>query len=240
MLGAAFVRYELRSRDVDAARSFYTHVFGEQLWSAEISVSLLPEQAAARGAPAHWLGHLSAPDVTAALARIVARGGQQLGPVRPVATGGALAVVRDPFGAVFAVSSNSPGVTSGSAAHPSAVSWRTLHVVDVDAALGWYSELFGWAPKEEVVWGGALGRQRAFAWTDGAAAVGTIADTARMPQVHPHWMYCFEAADLDAQLALVRKHGGTTLGPIRLPDGTSVAPCEDAGRAAFALYARDR
>jgi len=49
---------------------------------ADISVATLPEPARARGAPAHWLGHVGVADVDATADRIVALGGEQLGPRR--------------------------------------------------------------------------------------------------------------------------------------------------------------
>ena len=54
-MNPSFVRVLHRARDVAAARAFYTAVLGEQ----SLEIVPLPEAAAARGAPAHWLGAIA-------------------------------------------------------------------------------------------------------------------------------------------------------------------------------------
>ena len=63
MSDGRFSRYELRTKDVLGARTFYDRLFGDGSWSERITVVPLPEQAAARGAPSHWLGCVGAPNV---------------------------------------------------------------------------------------------------------------------------------------------------------------------------------
>jgi predicted enzyme related to lactoylglutathione lyase len=122
-----FFRYELRTPDVEAARDFYSDVFGVKLWDSGVSVVPLPETAAARGAPAHWLGHIGVADVEAAAGRVVAAGGQRLGPP----------AVRDPFGAVLALGSETE------VREVPAVVLRVHHSPDRERASGFYSGLFG-------------------------------------------------------------------------------------------------
>jgi hypothetical protein len=62
----------------------------------------LPESAVARGARAHWLGHLGVEDVERAAWAFVDRDATRLGPTRPT-DGGDVAIVRDPGGAVVAL-----------------------------------------------------------------------------------------------------------------------------------------
>jgi predicted enzyme related to lactoylglutathione lyase len=124
---AGFYRYELRTTDLDAARDFYSGVFGLEFWDSGVSVVPLPESAAARGAPAHWLGHIAVSDVDAAAGRVVAAGGQRLGP-----TG-----LRDPLGAVLALGSETEvGAVPG-------VVLQVHHSLDGELASRFYSELFG-------------------------------------------------------------------------------------------------
>ncbi len=65
--------------------------------------------------------------------------------------------------------------------------------------------------------------------------VGSLANTARAPRVHVHWIYCFPVADLEASLVLARAQGGQTHEPVVLTDGHRLAPCEDPQGAAFGL-----
>jgi hypothetical protein len=62
-----------------------------------------------------------------------------------------------------------------------------------------------------------------------------MANTARWPGVHPHWLFHFPVADLEAALAAVRARGGRALAPNLLPSGDRVVACEDPQGAAFGL-----
>lgn len=200
----AFLRYELRTTDVESARAFYAEVLGPELWRhRELTVVPLPERAAALGAPSHWLGHAAIPDVSATVARMVSLGGQLLGPPLPPAP--SRAVLRDPLGAVLAVTSE-PAPTGPS----DVVVFEQLHTTDVARASAVYAALFGWRSP-------------------------AIADTAHLPGVHPHWMFHFRVDDLDAALAKVLALGGKALEPMTTPTGHLVAACEDPQGAAFAL-----
>ncbi|MFY0540736.1 VOC family protein [Nannocystis pusilla] len=89
-----FCWYELRTTDPAAARTFYVDAVGLVVAAGDARWRLrsdgpelgefatLPAQAAARGAPAHWLGHLAVADVPAAVQRFVALGASPLGPVQ--------------------------------------------------------------------------------------------------------------------------------------------------------------
>ena len=184
MPGRRFCRYELRTTDLSAASAFYTHVLGSQFWDSNVSLSSLPDRAAARGAPAHWLGHIGVRDVEEMTRRIATLGGQQLGPVQADAAGLLHAVVRDPFGAVLAVSSEA--VSS----RPSAV-WHVSHTEDHEQAFAWYADLFGWTSTERLDLGPERGRHQLFAWDESARSVGSMANTARLPHIHPQWLFFF-------------------------------------------------
>jgi predicted enzyme related to lactoylglutathione lyase len=64
-----------------------------------------------------------------------------------------------------------------------------------------------------------------------------MANTARMPGVHPHWLYFFPVADLEGTVAKIGSRGGEVLGsPVTLPNGARVVPCHDPQGAAFGLF----
>lgn len=234
MAASRFCRYQLRTTDVTAARGFYTQVLGPQLWGAAVSVAPLPERAAAQGAPPHWLGHIGTPAVAETAARIVALGGQQLGPLQPGTNGAAFALLRDPFGAVVALGAETE------VSQPSAIAWHQLITQDHERAFAWYAGLFGWTATEAVNLGPetgmVTGRQQRFAWDESRSSVGGVADTARLAHVHAQWLFHFGVADLDAAMATVRACGGQGLGPLQLPGGDRAAPCEDPQGGAFGLY----
>ena len=82
---------------------------------------------------------------------------------------------------------------------------------------------------------GPQGRHHQFAWSPGGPSVGTMADIAGRPGVHPHWLFHFRVAALEPALATVRAAGGLVLDPVTLPSGARIAVCDDAQGAAFAL-----
>src|SRR5437879_6532248 len=82
---SVFCRYDLRTTDPDAARGFYSDVVGLDFTGGPspeepsmLAVWPLHEQARARGAPAHWLGHLGVADVEATARRLVEIGSERL------------------------------------------------------------------------------------------------------------------------------------------------------------------
>ena len=223
-----FCHYELRTTDVDAARAFYADLFGPSFWQGCVSVTALPAQAAARGAPAHWLGHIAVDDVVGAMLHFVERGATPLGPA-PRGGIGERAVLRDPNGALVGLTSTSAAVTDDR------VAWHVLCARDEAAAYETYADLFGWASRGVADLGAERGRHVEFAWSAHSEAVGSISNLARRPHVHPQWLFFFPTGDLDASLVRVRDSGGLTLPTFTTGDGDLVTPCDDPQGAAFAL-----
>jgi predicted enzyme related to lactoylglutathione lyase len=226
-----FCRLALRTTDADAARTFYAKVLGHdraEIWP-------LHEQARARGARPHWLGHLGVPDVERTTAAFVNRGATPLGPAQPTGDGGQTAVLRDPGGAIVAVST--PPTSSASANASVTAAWYLLNTTDAAKALVNYHELFGWEVKErvEIPPHGAF---HPFAWEAGGPSAGGITDITGMPGRHPHWLFFFRVDALDPAIAAARGTGGLVLDPIVLPSGERVCVCDDPQGAAFALLER--
>lgn len=145
------------------------------------------------------------------------------------AEGSPYAVVRDPFGAVLALSAPEPGRSDR-------VAWHLLHAQDHERAFDVYASLFGWTPNELVDLGPALGTHRMFSWDESRRTVGSVANTARLPHVHPHWLFFFAVDDIEASVAKVRELGGNALEPTRNGGGDRMTPCHDALGAAFGLH----
>lgn len=221
----AFCRYELRTTDVDAARAFYKEAIGLDLYLSPLTVWPLHEQARARGAPAHWLGSIGVTDLAPTVKQLVDRGSQLLGPPALRGEDGeAFTILRDPGEAVVAVRETTR--LAGGAP----VAWHHLHTRDLDRSWAVYSEIFGWQQA------GTIGDQRVFRWN--GADVGTMASTARLPGVHPHWLFFFPVSDLESTLVKVSARGGRSLPPVLLPNGDRMVGCEDPQGAAFGLVQR--
>ena len=225
-----FVRYELRTTDVDAAARFYPAVLGPDVWGDDVMVTRLPERAAALGAPAHWLGHIRVADVDASARLMVGLGWQQLAPVQRGADTPMQAVLRDPFGAVMAVRA-----ANGLPAR-APVAWHMHQGDDRERAFALYSGLFAWTATEVADLGPELGHHQMFTWGDEGPEAGSMADSARLPHIHPHWLFFFTVPDLDVSVASVHDGGGSALEVTRTARGDLVVACEDPQRAAFGLY----
>jgi predicted enzyme related to lactoylglutathione lyase len=106
---------QLNSTDPDAAKSFYSELFGWRFEAVEGGpvaywgifrgervnggmMQVPPEQSA----PSHWLAYFRADDIDAAGERIESAGGKLLVPKMDV-PGGQIAVAEDPHGAIFAL-----------------------------------------------------------------------------------------------------------------------------------------
>lgn len=225
-----FCRFELRTTDVPGARDFYRAVIGD----LRTDIVALPAEAAARGARPHWLGHLGVDDVERVADALTVRGATRLGPTRPAADGRVVAILRDPGGAVVALTtppeSPAPPEYTG-------VLWHTLNTADLSRTTACYCALFGWQLTQAQDLG-PLGVYHHFAWRTGGPSVGAIADLAGRPGVHPHWLFHFRVAALEPALAAVGSAGGLVLPPVVLPDGERIAVCDDPQGAAFALHER--
>jgi len=224
---APFSRYLLRTTDVAAATAFYDAV----LESRGDGIVALHEDAIARGARPHWLGHVRARDLggSEALAtRFIERGATRLGP--PPGRGD-FVVLRDPGGALV-------GLTDSEADSAASVVWHQLSTLNPDQAAENYGALCGWslsAPFEL----GQLGQHRRLGYAKGDASVGLVSGVEGRPQVHPHWLFFFAVPSLEAAALRVRELGGVVIGPIELPSGGRVAVCDDPQGAAFGLIEPD-
>jgi len=223
-----FYRFELRTTDADAARAFYARLFGHE----RAVVWPLHEQALARGAVPHWLGHLGVADPERVAADFIARGATRLGPARATVEGGSALVLRDPGGALLALST--PPVLERSELD---VAWHVLNTRDAALATANYHELFGWETRENAQLS-SLGAFREFAWHPALPSAGVIADIAGRPHVHPQWLFVFEVAALELALSATRAAGGLVLDPVQLPRGEQLFVCNDPQGAAFALRKR--
>jgi predicted enzyme related to lactoylglutathione lyase len=183
----SFARFELRTTDVPAARSFY-EALGFDFDGVSFAVTELSARAVAAGAPSHWLGQFGVEDVEVARARWLARGASMLGPD----------VVKDPFGARF-------GFTRGGVSSPKCVS-ADLYVTEPMRAASLYSELNGWTFASPVPLGGEFGARMPFEH-------GGILDISQRPQVHPQWQFTFAVGP--SALDVVRSRGGEVLATVQ-------------------------
>lgn len=245
-----FLWYDLMTPDPVAAQVFYRQVAG---WGTEVfdagpkpydmwtrdgrpigGVMELPEEAAAAGAPPHWLAYIGTPDVDATTARAAELGATVLVAPLDIPNVGRFSVLADPDGAVFAAFAPAmdapphPGMPS-----TGDFSWNELMYRDYEQGFEFYSELFGWKVHEDMDMG-EYGIYRLYG-LEGPPLGGIMNRPTEMPV--GAWLFYVRVDDLDAAVGRVKAGGGEVLnGPMEVPGGDRVAQCRDPQGAMFALH----
>lgn len=143
--------------DVEAARAFYTGLFGWRLTEAmppgapgSYLIATLDDQDVAAlapapaGAPARWHTYVAVDDADATAAAAEAHGGTVVAAPQDAGPAGRAATCADPAGAEFRLwqAGRRPGAQRTNA--PGAWNFSDLHTPDRDAAMAFYTPLFGW------------------------------------------------------------------------------------------------
>lgn len=244
-----FVWYELMTTDVKGATDFYKHVvgwgtqpFGESylMWTAAGTpiggVTVLGDEQTRVGTPPHWMAHVTADDVDALVKKAESLGARRYVPPTDIPTVGRFSVIADPQGAVISLFTPSgPPMTRPAEPPNGHVSWHELMADDPEAALRFYSELFGWEKTDAVT--SLMGIYQMYG--KGGRTFGGMGKRPKDYPAPPHWLYYVKVADLDAALERVKHGGGQVMhGPMQVPGGDRVAQCLDPQRAVFALHGR--
>ena len=239
-----FVWHELMTTDPQAAGTFYSKVLPWKtqpsgmpdytLWvSGKTQTGGLmaqPESARQSGAPPSWLVYIGTPDVDATAAAAERLGGKVLRSPADIPGVGRFAVLADPQGAAFAVFK--PGAPPASAPGND-FSWHELATSDQQAALTFYSELFGWSrgPAHDMGPGGIYQLIE-----HGGAQVGgayKLMDASKPP----HWLTYIRVKSVDKAAAAAKSAGGrVTQEPMEVPGGSRVAHILDPQGGAFAVH----
>lgn len=240
-----FCWHETMTTDTGAARHFYSKIagWGTGMWNdggkpyemwmnGEMPVGGLMELPAP-DVPPCWLAYLSTPDLDATLAQVRAHGGSVLNEIAMPEVG-RFAVISDPQGGVVATI-EPEGETPGHDGPPALgeFSWHELTTSDPDAALAFYSEVFGWQAMSRMDMDEA-GLYRMFG--RGAHPLGGIYNAP--PEMPTAWLVYVHVPDVNAAVEKVTELGGQVLnGPVEVPGGDFIAQCLDPQGIAFAVHA---
>jgi predicted enzyme related to lactoylglutathione lyase len=242
-----FVWHELMTTDTDAASDFYSRVVpwkaedsgmpSYSLWmSGKVRAGGLMALPADDGSatPPHWIIYIGTPDVDATVEAAEKLGGKVLKVASDIPNVGRFAVLSDPQGAAFAVftpaSTPEEGMSSGGAIGD--FTWHELATTDLDAALSFYSELFGWekGPTHDM---GEAGLYQIV--NHGGQQVGGIWK-ARDNSTPPSWLSYVRVADAAKAANAIKAAGGRVLnGPMEVPGGSWIVQLLDPQGGAFAV-----
>ncbi|WP_102224411.1 VOC family protein [Acidimangrovimonas sediminis] len=245
--------FELMSPDLDAAKAFYSGLFGWEVTDAGMEgftyllakaegtmaagMMAVPEP----GMPPFWVMYLAVTDVDAEAEAIRAQGGEVHKAPADIPGTGRFAVVADPQGAVFGLLQPLPmegggaqdgagrAFDQGKAGHGN---WLELQTTDQKAALGFYAGRFGWTLDHAMPMG-EMGSYDVFA-REGTQIGGMMPKVAPVPR--PFWLVYFGVNDVAAALAGIEAQGGKVVnGPMEVPGPALVAQARDPQGGLFAV-----
>jgi predicted enzyme related to lactoylglutathione lyase len=233
---------ELSTSDSNAAKSFYTQLFGWGVNEIPFDPSQPPyvllqkngKDAAALfqnpQVPPNWLQYVSVDDVDAAAEKAKSLGATIVGGPLDVMDVGRMAGLQDPEGAHFALWQRKRHIGAQIAGETGTVVWNELLTHNGDAARAFYSALFGWTPKVSPEY---------TEWHAGDKARGGMLEMngpqfERMPAF---WMPYFGVDDVDASAARARELGGQVhKEPADIPNVGRFAVLADPQGAAFSIF----
>jgi predicted enzyme related to lactoylglutathione lyase len=198
----------LAAADQDVAVEFYTAAFGweaaretdhTRLGHAGRDVALVYQQtpqARAANVTSHWSPFFLVPDADPAVERAVESGGTALRDPFDV-TGGRVAPLEDPVGAIFSVWSPRP--PGSPEPIPGDAWWLELSTPDVAASEAFYGGLFGWSYEESPDAPSIRGPDR---------HIGSI----RRAEGPPAWSPCLRVTDADAAGRRAEAGGAASVG----------------------------
>lgn len=252
----AFVWYDLFTKDVNAAKAYYTETigWGTQEWDGPMDYTMftvgerplaglmaMPEGMPA-GVPPHWIGYVAVDDLDASLGQVKELGGQVRTEATEIPGIGRFAMIADPQGAALALFEGGEGDGDGQMLERGALgnfSWAELNTTDYEGAWEFYSKLFGWSITSDMDMGPDMGVYRMWKREGGpeGQSMGGMSNAAAKIGAPPHWLYYANTDDIDAAADRVKKHGGSIMhGPMTIPGDDKIVICNDPQSAAFALY----
>jgi predicted enzyme related to lactoylglutathione lyase len=236
---------ELATADADAAKAFYTSVFGwdyddiplgdGQVYSmAKLGGKNVAALFASDEQP-HWNSYVTVESADATAAEAGQRGGTVLSEAFDVMDVGRMAVIADPTGAALYVWEAKTSIGAEVVNTPGAMTWNDLVTPDPDAAAAFFGELFGWTTEEIPDAGGYR------VIRNGERSNGGIMplDRERMGDTPATWMPYFGHQDVERLAGELEGLGGRVFTPpTQLAVGT-IAVIGDPQGAVFAVWTGD-
>jgi hypothetical protein len=245
----AFCWIELSTTDQNAAKSFYSSLFG---WARQdfpmgpndfytmfqlegrdtaAAYTMRPEQRS-QGVPPHWMIYIAVASADDAAHRGAQLGGKVFAPAFDVYDAGRMAVVQDPTGAVFALWQPKTHTGTGIAGVHGTLCWADLMTPDIARAKEFYSGLFGWR-----ISAGDNDPSGYLHIANGKDFIGGIPPAGfRDPNAPPHWLAYFFVSDCDETAAKGKELGGKTLlAPMAIEKVGRMAILADPQGAVFAV-----
>jgi predicted enzyme related to lactoylglutathione lyase len=244
-----FCWVELGTTDGEAAKKFYTELFGWTFADSPVGPGMvytmlkldgkdvgalytMPPEMTSQGIRPNWLSYASVTNADESAAKAKELGGALMKEPFDVMDVGRMAVVQDPTGAVFALWQAGTHAGAGIVNVPGAFVWNELTTTDTTTAGEFYSGLFGWGIDAKT-----FGSTDYTIFQNGdRGAGGMFKLTPDMADVPPFWLVYFAVDDCDAKVKKANELGATTVKPAAdIPTVGRFAILQDPQGAAFAI-----
>jgi len=239
---------ELASSDAEAARRFYSKLFG---WNIEVNqdpqyggygmarmggqdvAGIGPKQSPDQ--PSAWSLYIGTADADGLAKKVKAAGGTVIAPPFDVGDQGRMAVFQDPSGA-FISAWQPAAMRTFRSGEANTFGWGELNARGIEKAVPFYTTVFAWAAKTSDMGEGAP------AYTefqiDGQSIAGATEMNAMVPaNVPSYWMVYFAVDDVDSKFKQAIGDGAHELLPPQDFPGGRFAILSDPEGAAFGLLA---
>lgn len=245
----AFSWIELATTDQDAAKTFYTSLFGWTFQDSEVGPNDFYTMFSLKGRlagaaytqrkdervlhiPPHWNLYINVTSADDTAKRAGELGAKVLVPPFDVFTVGRMTVIQDPTGAVFSVwqAKEHPGM--GIKDEPGSLCWADLNSPDPPAAVTFYSQLFGWQMEGSKDGSGYLHIK------NGEDYIGGIPPLEfQNPNAPPHWLIYMLVSDCDAATEKAKQLGARVyMGPTTIEKTGRMTVFADPQGAVSALF----
>jgi uncharacterized protein len=241
---------DLATTDQDAAKQFYTQLFG---WVADdqpvgdgmtysmmniggkpaAAIATQPQQQRDAGVPPAWQSYVTVESADAAADKATNLGATVHAPPFDVMEAGRMAVIQDPQGGFFMIWEPKLHIGAGIVNAAGALSWNELATPDLDASAAFYRELFDWKvePME--------GMEMPYMVITTAAGTSNGGMRPAAETEPTYWLVYLGSDDIDTTMGKATELGGTgLLGPMDIGVG-KIGVVQDPQGAVFGVYAGD-
>lgn len=245
--------FELGTSDQNAAKQFYTKLFGWTFKDSPLpdgsvyttfltdegsvgsTYTLMPDMIA-QGIPPHWMVYFNTATIDEMAANMTELGGRIIHQPFDVMEHGRMAICADPTGAVFSLwqPNRHPGATETGKVNT--VCWSELATRDTAAAEKFYKKLFGWETKPSA----SAGAEYTEFAAGGQWLGGIMKMDAQWEGVPPYWGIYMMVDDCDRVAEQARSLGGKVHhGPFDAPGVGRIAILADPQGAMFSIIKLD-
>jgi hypothetical protein len=243
----SFCWIELGTSDQNAAKGFYTNLFGWtfedspmgpddvytmfQLEGRNVGAAYTQrKEETSMGVPPHWNLYIAVASADETAKKAAELGATVLAGPFDVFTFGRMAVIQDPTGAAFCIWEAKDHAGAGISGQTGSLCWADLSTPDQTAAAKFYADLFGWTMPP--------GDGEYLHIKNGDAFIGGIPPAShRDPNMPAHWMIYLQVDDCDASTAKAKELGASVcMGPMDIPNAGRMTVLADPQRAVFALF----